>query len=371
MAHRIASVLMVGALLLPACTLAPPLPRDEWDVAFDPLYPPTVWIETADLCSGGGVIVASGSGLGTIVLTARHVVRDAEVIRVGIFRHSRIDAAGPEYVLYPAEIVSAGFVVDERLVKPIRELTECYRALLQAADASGRLPRLEAQLAVLDGVVGRMESARNSSGFASAMDEFCRTTRADDPEAFATEIRSAIGLVSEKQSEQAGRQLAERFEAAAEGMTSAIRRFGENSASGFDVAILRIRTDVTHHVARCRFAGAEELSGTQGQLVTIRPEGQPRVRQVQIGGDVGVPGLSEVRGLLEQGNSGSPVFVDGCLIGILDRGIYLLAEGPPDRFDQAAFLRIRTIRDWLARRQLDGILDPGGSITPREDQVPQ
>ena len=56
------------ALLLPACTFAPPLPQAEWDVPFDPLYPPTVWIEADDLRMGGGVVVASDPELGISML---------------------------------------------------------------------------------------------------------------------------------------------------------------------------------------------------------------------------------------------------------------------------------------------------------------
>jgi outer membrane biogenesis lipoprotein LolB len=42
MRSRLESVLVIAVLLLPACTLAPPLPQEDWEVPSDPLYPPTV-----------------------------------------------------------------------------------------------------------------------------------------------------------------------------------------------------------------------------------------------------------------------------------------------------------------------------------------
>ena len=77
---------------------------------------------------------------------------------------------------------------------------------------------------------------------------------------------------------------------------------------------------------------------------------------MRIGGDFSLPGSSELSGLLEPGNSGSPVFVDGRLIGIVTQGLFPLDEEPGDHFEEAAFLRILTVRAWLARCGLEGVL---------------
>jgi hypothetical protein len=170
--------------------------------------------------------------------------------------------------------VTSGFLLDERIVEPIRELAESYRALLFAAVAPGRLPVFEGRLRAFDGAVTRMESSRQASEFFSGLDELRRNL----------------------------------------------------------------------------------ASGARGRLVTIQPDRQPRVRAIRIGSDVSIPGSSGLWGIIEPGNSGSPVFVDGRLTGFLTHGLYSLDEGPGDQFTEAAFLRIRTVRDWLARRRLEGVL---------------
>lgn len=348
--------LLLIALLLPTCTFAPPLPMDEWDVPFDPLYRPAVWIETDEPMTGGGVIVASAPELGTVILTAHHVVRGADRVLVGVFRHSRVDGAGPEYVLYPAEIVAAGFLLDERIAEPIRELAEAYGALLDAADSPGRFPGLEAQRRAFDDAVRRIESARDRAGFIGALDRVRRGLVSLDTDEFGTGFRAAMRVVSEKRSEEEGTRLGRRIPNGLEALLDAMKRFGRRSAAGYDAALLRIRTSVPHHAARCRFATAGELAGARGKLVTIQPDRQPRVRPVRIQGDADSRGSSELTGLVELGNSGSPVFVDGRLVGVITDGLFPVHETPGDRFEEAVYLRIRTVRAWLARRGLEYLL---------------
>jgi len=71
-------------------------------------------------------------------------------------------------------------------------------------------------------------------------------------------------------------------------------------------------------------------------------------------------GSAEMKSLVRPGNSGSPVFVDGRLAGIITKGLFDAEESPPDVFLELVFLRIGTVRVWLERNGLHGLLDDRG-----------
>jgi hypothetical protein len=48
--------------------------------------------------------------------------------------------------------------------------------------------------------------------------------------------------------------------------------------------------------------------------------------------------------------------VEGQLTGIVIAGLYRAGEEPGDDFEEGVYLRVRTVREWLARRGLEGIL---------------
>jgi hypothetical protein len=50
------------------------------------------------------------------------------------------------------------------------------------------------------------------------------------------------------------------------------------------------------------------------------------------------------------------VLVDGLRTGTATAGLFPADEEPRDRFDEAVYLRAGTVRDWLARRELEGVL---------------
>jgi hypothetical protein len=243
--------------------------------------------------------------------------------------------------------------MDKEVRRAFEECSASFAALMEAAGGAAKYPALSQVARSYGDLVLGIDRARGREDIRAAISRFVESRPFSAEERLRAELSAAASATGGDPAHS------KRVRNALRMSVDAVRRFFDPcNAAIYDVALLRVRTEGRLHTCLCRGEATSAPEGAKAKLVTIYPDREPSVRDLTLGGNWGLVRSRLAYGMFKAGNSGSPIFIEGRLAGIVTRGVYPKSETPGDTFDEGAFVRIDDIRAWLARIQLGAILAP-------------
>ena len=329
--HKIESHLLswLGLTLLAcsllSCSTLEPRPIQAWREPVHPLYAPVVGVITDEQYIGNGVIIHSTKARGTYILTVDHVIQPApQHVRVLVFKHSHRPAHSrtarpqpPSFHYIDARPLIREWYTTHAFATALDDLIILLEVIWgqEEIDYPTITPSQYEAYQTLKSIVDQLKHPPNEARFASQLEAFKTTVKKlnmTSQEANALSAAMAEVMGSER-TEALFDDLLVRINSWAETST---RLMGQGRAVT-EFAILQLNTEAFpttfHHAVSCASNSIFQQPGRQLTYASIYPKREPNTGQL-----VTEEGY-RVAGKLKAGQSGSPVFYQQYLVGLIAR----------------------------------------------------
>ena len=314
----------IGLLLLAcsllSCSTIEPRPPEAWEEPVHPLYATAVGIVTDDQYIGNGVIIHSSKARGTYILTLDHVIQPApKRVRALIFKHSHLSAAPniPAYQYIDATPLLREWRTTSAFAKALDDLLTLLDVIWGRDDIDYEIvvPDQHEAYQNLRSIVARLKHPTSEALFASYLEDF------------KTSVKQLH--MSRREANQLSEAMAtvmgiERSEALFDDLLARIQAWSDTSGqllgqggAIMEFAILQLKANslpsTFHQAIGCTSEGVFRQPDLQLTYTSIYPKREPNTGQL-----VTQEGY-RVAGKLKAGQSGSPVFYQQHLVGLIAR----------------------------------------------------